>query len=146
MLFRSDLGHEVKPRRGRDPQDNLHQGKQKKKKPEGHTGRGRTVQKEDACDHADDGPLHHPEADHPERNGYCCPEAVVFPEVDPADQRQTGDPPEACEREAYERDCGRGLYILHHIFDQVEWSPDGKELMLYKRTNRWFFPSLFWNS
>jgi serine/threonine-protein kinase RsbW len=95
---------------------------------------------------SDQGPGFHPEADHPERNGYCCPEAVVFPEVDPAAQRQTGDPPEACEREAYERDCGRGLYILHHIFDQVEWSPDGKELMLYKRTNRWFFPSLFWNS
>ncbi|MGA1408121.1 MAG: ATP-binding protein [Prochlorotrichaceae cyanobacterium] len=53
---------------------------------------------------------------------------------------------EASALEDHERDCGRGLYILHHIFDQVEWSADGKELMLYKRTHRWIFPSLFWNS
>lgn len=28
--------------------------------------------------------------------------------------------------------CGRGLYILHQIFDQVHWNPDGTELRLCK--------------
>jgi len=32
------------------------------------------------------------------------------------------------------RECGRGLYILHQIFDQVEWNPEGTELRLCKRT------------
>jgi len=31
------------------------------------------------------------------------------------------------------RECGRGLYILHQIFDQVEWNPEGTELRLGKR-------------
>lgn len=34
-------------------------------------------------------------------------------------------PDEACE-------CGRGLYILHKIFDQVYWNEDGTELRLFK--------------
>jgi anti-sigma regulatory factor (Ser/Thr protein kinase) len=32
-----------------------------------------------------------------------------------------------------ERDCGRGLYILHQIFDQVKWNSQGTELSLCKR-------------
>jgi len=95
--------------------------------------------------------------------GYCYQEEGVCPcaesgnlgdqkrdqnqeSYEPTDHKWEAHEREAYEREAYERDCGRGLYILHHVFDQVEWSPDGKELMLYKRTNRWFLPSLFWNS
>jgi anti-sigma regulatory factor (Ser/Thr protein kinase) len=31
-----------------------------------------------------------------------------------------------------ERECGRGLYILHQIFDQVHWNPEGTELHLCK--------------
>ena len=27
-------------------------------------------------------------------------------------------------------DCGRGLYILHQVFDQVRWSENGKEIHL----------------
>ncbi|MBD3883347.1 anti-sigma regulatory factor [Phormidium tenue FACHB-886] len=30
-------------------------------------------------------------------------------------------------------DCGRGLYILHQIFDQVHWNPQGTELRLCKQ-------------
>lgn len=30
-------------------------------------------------------------------------------------------------------DCGRGLYILHQVFDQVCWSDDGKEIQLAKQ-------------
>lgn len=29
-------------------------------------------------------------------------------------------------------DCGRGLYILHQIFDQVNWQNEGRELHLNK--------------
>jgi anti-sigma regulatory factor (Ser/Thr protein kinase) len=35
-------------------------------------------------------------------------------------------------------DCGRGLYILHQIFDEVRWVHGGRELHLCKRANRWF--------
>ena len=30
-------------------------------------------------------------------------------------------------------DCGRGLFILHQVFDQVIWSEDGKEIYLAKQ-------------
>jgi serine/threonine-protein kinase RsbW len=30
-------------------------------------------------------------------------------------------------------DCGRGLYILHQVFDEVQWNSDGTELRLCKR-------------
>ena len=30
-------------------------------------------------------------------------------------------------------DCGRGLYILHQIFDQVHWNQQGTELRLCKQ-------------
>ncbi len=30
-------------------------------------------------------------------------------------------------------DCGRGLYILHQVFDQVCWSENGKEVHLAKQ-------------
>ncbi len=33
-------------------------------------------------------------------------------------------------------DCGRGLFILHQIFDQVHWSPKGNEVHLCKRLER----------
>jgi len=35
-------------------------------------------------------------------------------------------------------DCGRGLYILHQIFDEVRWAHGGRELHLCKRIHRWF--------
>lgn len=31
-----------------------------------------------------------------------------------------------------EKECGRGLYILHQIFDQVDWNSQGTELRLCK--------------
>ncbi|MEM7794687.1 MAG: anti-sigma regulatory factor [Cyanobacteria bacterium P01_C01_bin.118] len=34
-------------------------------------------------------------------------------------------------------DCGRGLFILHQIFDQVHWSSKGNEVRLCKRFSRW---------
>jgi serine/threonine-protein kinase RsbW len=30
-------------------------------------------------------------------------------------------------------ECGRGLYILHQVFDQVRWSENGKEVHLAKQ-------------
>jgi serine/threonine-protein kinase RsbW len=32
-----------------------------------------------------------------------------------------------------EQECGRGLYILHQIFDHVQWNSQGTELKLCKR-------------
>ncbi len=34
-----------------------------------------------------------------------------------------------------EQECGRGLYILYQIFDQVDWNPQGTELRLCKQVN-----------
>lgn len=34
-----------------------------------------------------------------------------------------------------ERECGRGLYILHQIFDLVQWNSQGTELRLCKQVN-----------
>ncbi|MBF2035001.1 MAG: anti-sigma regulatory factor [Leptolyngbyaceae cyanobacterium T60_A2020_046] len=34
-------------------------------------------------------------------------------------------------------DCGRGLHILHQIFDEVHWANDGRELHLCKQMSRW---------
>lgn len=31
------------------------------------------------------------------------------------------------------QECGRGMYILHKIFDQVQWNNQGTELRLCKR-------------
>lgn len=33
-------------------------------------------------------------------------------------------------------ECGRGLYILHQVFDQVSWSENGKEIRLAKQLCR----------
>ena len=33
-----------------------------------------------------------------------------------------------CEKQ----ECGRGMYILHQIFDQVQWNSEGTELRLCK--------------
>jgi anti-sigma regulatory factor (Ser/Thr protein kinase) len=35
-------------------------------------------------------------------------------------------------------ECGRGLYILHQIFDEVRWAQEGRELHLCKHIHRWF--------
>ncbi len=32
-----------------------------------------------------------------------------------------------------DHECGRGMYILHQIFDQVQWNSQGTELRLCKR-------------
>lgn len=40
-------------------------------------------------------------------------------------------------------ECGRGLYILHQIFDQVQWNSQGTELRLCKHaSSRSRFPLL----
>jgi len=44
--------------------------------------------------------------------------------------RRPGDPDEYLPKE--ESECGRGLYILAKIFDQVHWNPEGTELSLCK--------------
>lgn len=48
----------------------------------------------------------------------------------------------ACNYDSIEQDinqigeCGRGLYILHQIFDQVHWNQKGTELRLCKQFSR----------
>ncbi len=44
--------------------------------------------------------------------------------------------PEGVDNESM-GDCGRGLFILHQVFDQVYWSPKGNEVRLCKRLSRW---------
>ncbi|MBD2553849.1 ATP-binding protein [Limnothrix sp. FACHB-708] len=34
-----------------------------------------------------------------------------------------------------EGECGRGLFILHQVFDRVEWQEGGRVLHLYKETD-----------
>lgn len=56
-----------------------------------------------------------------------------------SDQGSGFKPPQSCaiqpdtQLPCEERECGRGLYILHQIFDQVQWNRQGTELRLYKR-------------
>lgn len=56
-----------------------------------------------------------------------------------SDQGSGFKPPQSCsiqpdvQTPCEERECGRGLYILHQIFDQVQWNRQGTELRLYKR-------------
>lgn len=45
-----------------------------------------------------------------------------------------------------ESECGRGLFILHQIFDQVNWNSDGTQLSLCKQIKRRLWPPLFANS
>ena len=33
----------------------------------------------------------------------------------------------------HSRSCGRGLFILHQVFDEVQWNDDGTALTLHKR-------------
>ena len=42
-------------------------------------------------------------------------------------------PVELCPGAAAVSECGRGLYILHQVFDQVRWSDNGKEVHLVKQ-------------
>jgi serine/threonine-protein kinase RsbW len=39
-------------------------------------------------------------------------------------------------------ECGRGLYILHQVFDQVHWNQQGTELRLCKRVKNRSKPPL----
>ncbi|HEY9761108.1 MAG TPA: ATP-binding protein [Trichocoleus sp.] len=59
-----------------------------------------------------------------------------------ADQGAGFDPPYQCEGIFHQDcihqvdECGRGLYILHQIFDDVRWSRGGRELHLCKQVRR----------
>lgn len=48
----------------------------------------------------------------------------------PPDHCQIPPPPQVIPDVGCE--CGRGLFILHQIFDQVYWNGDGTELRLFK--------------
>lgn len=53
------------------------------------------------------------------------------------DQGSGFTPPRCCHPDSSElpcddQDCGRGLFILYQIFDQVIWNADGTELRLCK--------------
>jgi anti-sigma regulatory factor (Ser/Thr protein kinase) len=60
-----------------------------------------------------------------------------------SDQGDGFEPPDCCcEAEVEEQlpcddgECGRGLYILHQVFDQVEWNRQGTELRLCKQVRK----------
>lgn len=56
-----------------------------------------------------------------------------------SDQGSGFEPPQCCNPGSPEHlpddegECGRGLYILHQIFDQVQWNKQGTELRLCKQ-------------
>lgn len=56
-----------------------------------------------------------------------------------SDQGSGFAPPPECNCQSLapvpttERDCGRGLYILQQIFDQIHWNSEGTELRLCKQ-------------
>jgi anti-sigma regulatory factor (Ser/Thr protein kinase) len=57
-----------------------------------------------------------------------------------SDQGTGFKPPENCDTASLEEniacqenECGRGLYILYQVFDQVVWNGQGTELRLCKR-------------
>jgi serine/threonine-protein kinase RsbW len=56
-----------------------------------------------------------------------------------SDQGSGFEPPQCCNPKSpehlpdHEGECGRGLYILHQIFDQVQWNKQGTELRLCKQ-------------
>lgn len=50
----------------------------------------------------------------------------IPPMVCPISQSEDHLPENECE-------CGRGLFILFQVFDQVAWNPEGTELRLAKR-------------
>lgn len=58
-----------------------------------------------------------------------------------SDQGPGFTPPCACSSKSaqqlpdQEQECGRGLFILYQIFDQIHWNPQGTELKLCKRAN-----------
>jgi serine/threonine-protein kinase RsbW len=58
-----------------------------------------------------------------------------------SDQGVGFEPPPPCEGalndvvNCCESECGRGLYILHQVFDKVQWNRQGTELRLCKQVN-----------
>ncbi|MEB3273679.1 MAG: ATP-binding protein [Prochlorothrix sp.] len=42
-----------------------------------------------------------------------------------------------------EQDCGRGIFLMQHVFDEVRWNPEGNELTLCKYLPRSIPLSLF---
>ena len=62
-----------------------------------------------------------------------CDEVPAFEGDDPGDSSDlTFDSEHSATLPSCEVACGRGLFILHHVFDQVAWSNCGRELHLYK--------------
>jgi serine/threonine-protein kinase RsbW len=59
-----------------------------------------------------------------------------------SDQGDGFAPPEVCTEQepprlpCDDRDCGRGLYILHQVFDEVQWNNQGTELRLCKQIKK----------
>ncbi len=54
------------------------------------------------------------------------------------DQGDGFSPPDVCESNLEstlhdDSECGRGLFILHQVFDQVQWNPCGTQLRLCKQ-------------
>lgn len=68
------------------------------------------------------------------RPPVTCGQMPAFELDDPTDASDlTFDEDCPAALPVYEAVCGRGLFILHHVFDQVAWSDCGRELHLYKQ-------------
>lgn len=69
----------------------------------------------------------------------CChlpPIPTLDDEFEPMDFKPMDMDEEAVEELLPEnkQECGRGLFILHQVFDRVEWQEGGRVLHLYKET------------
>lgn len=67
-----------------------------------------------------------------EGGGFNAPCQCEFPPKDCDDLTDNSVAPHV------EKECGRGLFILYQIFDQVEWNSKGTELTLCKEV---YYPS-----
>jgi serine/threonine-protein kinase RsbW len=64
-----------------------------------------------------------------------------------SDQGEGFSPPTCDEEQQVEEklpcdegECGRGLYILHQVFDRVQWNQEGTELRLCKQVRHFKSP------
>ena len=60
-------------------------------------------------------------------SGFSPPACEILPDLDGTKEK--------IDASDHPLDCGRGLFLLHAIFDQVQWNPEGTQLTLYKQVD-----------
>jgi serine/threonine-protein kinase RsbW len=64
-------------------------------------------------------------------NSDCC--WVISDQGEGFTPPVCSDQSQSCLLPQVEQECGRGLFILYQIFDQVQWDQDARELKLLKQ-------------